>query len=121
MAIRTACPHCRSLFDLADDLGGKPIRCGACQGVLVVPPAPPAPKPAPFTPTRPRPASVPPPQKSRQVPLTPKPTPIPHRPHNNVPWIVGGIVVCVAFLTFGAVAVAMLLRDRPRANEQATG
>jgi LSD1 subclass zinc finger protein len=106
MSIRTACPHCRSLFDLADDLGGKEIRCGACQAVFAVPP--------------PRPRSVvPPPPKPGPVPLTLKPTPVVHRPHNNVPWIVGGGVACVALLTFGAVAVALLLRDRPRPNEQA--
>jgi S1-C subfamily serine protease len=113
------------LFDLADAMAGKTIRCGRCQVVFTVP--------APVVPRREtvpeetlalsnRPRS-PAPRPSARRPSPPPPLPQPATgpsKHNNVPWLVGGAVACVALITAGAVVVAMLLRDRPRQREQAS-
>jgi predicted Zn finger-like uncharacterized protein len=36
MAIRTTCPSCRAVYNLADSLAGKTVRCKECQTAIVV-------------------------------------------------------------------------------------
>jgi predicted Zn finger-like uncharacterized protein len=36
MAIRTICPSCRTVYNLADQLAGKTVRCKQCQAAIVV-------------------------------------------------------------------------------------
>jgi predicted Zn finger-like uncharacterized protein len=36
MAIRTTCPSCRTVYNLADQLAGKTVRCKKCEAAIVV-------------------------------------------------------------------------------------
>jgi hypothetical protein len=38
MPIKTTCPHCHKAYTFADTLGGKKVRCKACEEVFRVPP-----------------------------------------------------------------------------------
>lgn len=38
MPIKTTCPHCDKAYTFADTLGGKKVRCKACEEVFRVPP-----------------------------------------------------------------------------------
>jgi LSD1 subclass zinc finger protein len=64
-----ACPSCKKVLKSNDPMGGKTVRCPACQTTFVVPKDEPAPAPAaPAAPPPPMPAADPAPQAAAEEP-----------------------------------------------------
>jgi predicted Zn finger-like uncharacterized protein len=136
MSIQTMCPECRVRFSVADQSVGKKIRCGKCQAVFVARAAKAALRQEDdeeddeedeitATAIRPRSRGVtagpgrktPAPAAGRGRRDEEDDRPAPVAPRSNVPWLVGGAVLCVAMLTGGGIVIALLMRpeDRPQA------
>lgn len=144
MPIPTTCPACHSSFTLADTMKGRKIRCGKCGQVFVAQQKtlqrrsePKDPEPVerddgiiPLLDDKPRsrsrtpvPIQRPPSSGSRrrfeefeEDPPEREPSP---SSTNNVPWLVGGAVACVAMLVVGGIVIATLLRDSRQSGDVA--
>jgi predicted Zn finger-like uncharacterized protein len=129
MPVRATCPHCRTQFQLADNLLGKTLRCSKCQQLFRLPP-PKVEEDVPVVipveeleepasirtdrPATPRPAAPPPrPAPAARKPAPPQRPPAPPRkqpPSLVLPLLLGGVAAAMLMLTVGAFGAWLLLR-----------
>jgi hypothetical protein len=126
MPIRINCPQCKIALRMADEFGGKNVRCKACKTVFRVPesipfveevkpdeitaaPPPPKPRKPPLESRRESPAPPPPPPREREVRIS---EPEVRKARRSVlPWVLGGAFALLLAAGLGAGAVWYLMQN----------
>jgi predicted Zn finger-like uncharacterized protein len=115
MSFQAVCPDCHATYTLVDEQLGKKVRCKKCQNAFVAEPPPPPPERARNVRTeRPAPRARPTAVKTSPLRRAAREDEEETPQRNNVPWIVGGVVVSTLVLAGTAIFIATRSKEKDK-------